>query len=132
MAGSSGYACGIEDDDDDRLLGVANLTVMSTFEKNLQALPSIDHYARMELYSDGIQPAAVIENDEGNRGSLRIYYHVSLKWGGIGPAAAKEAIELYAEHADDARANPGKHPNIDRLFHVIENDEYYSVRCYHS
>ena len=24
-------------------------------------------------------------------------------------------LDLYAEHTDDARQNPGKHPNIDRL-----------------
>ena len=59
-------------------------------------------------------------------------YHVALKWGGIGPSAAKEALELYAERAINARANPGKHPNIDLLFRVIKNDEYYSVRCYHA
>lgn len=105
---------------------------MSQFEENLKALPAVDQYARMELYADDIEPAAVIENKDGSRGSLRVYYQVSLKWGGIGPSAAKEALDLYAEHADDARANPGKHPNIDRLFHIIENDEYYSVRCYHS
>lgn len=103
---------------------------MSRFEENLNALPSIDQYSRMELYADGVAPAAVIENKDGSRGSLRVYYHVSLKWGGIGPSAAKDALELYAEHTDDARANPGKHPNIDRLFQVIANDEYYSVRCY--
>lgn len=104
---------------------------MSRFEENLLALPPIDHYARMELYANDVTPAAVIENQEGSRGSLQIYYHVALKWGGIGPSAAKEALELFAEYADHARANPGKHPNIDRLFEVIENDEYYSVRCYH-
>jgi hypothetical protein len=27
-------------------------------------------------------------------------------------------LELYAEHTADARANPGKHPNIDRLILV--------------
>lgn len=104
---------------------------MSQFEENLKTLPSIEQYARLELYANGVEPSGLIENGDGSRGSLRIYYHVSLKWGGIGPSAAKEALELYAEHADDARANPGKHPNIDRLFQVIENDEYYSVRCYH-
>jgi len=34
------------------------------------------------------------------------------------PAAAAEGLAIYAEHTDDARLNPGKHPNIDRLFGV--------------
>lgn len=102
----------------------------SDFEQNLASLPDTSRYARMELYADSVEPAAVIENSDGTRGSFRIYYAVSRKWGGIGPSAAKEALELYAEHADDARSNPGKHPNIDRLFGVIENDEYFSVRCF--
>lgn len=102
----------------------------SDFASNLEKLPDTDRYTRMELYAGGIEPAAVIENVDGSRGSFRIYYAVSRKWGGIGPSAAKEALDLFAEHADDARANPGKHPNIDRLFRVIENDEYFSVRCF--
>ena len=34
------------------------------------------------------------------------------------PAAAARGLELFAEHTADARANPGKHPNIDLLFKV--------------
>jgi hypothetical protein len=35
---------------------------------------------------------------------------------------------LYAEHTDDARANPGKHPNIDRLLALIESGARLSVK----
>ena len=45
---------------------------MSRFEENLKSLPPIDQYARMELYANGVTPAAVIENADGSRGSLRI------------------------------------------------------------
>ncbi len=103
---------------------------MTLFSQNLAALESVEAYARMELYGADSEPVAVIENAPSSQGSLQIYYHVSLKWGGIGPAAARRALELYAEHVEDAKQNPGKHPNIDRLFEIIEKDEYYSVRCY--
>ena len=29
--------------------------------------------------------------------------------------------EVFAEHTADARTNPGKHPNIDRLLAIAEN-----------
>ncbi len=103
---------------------------MTLFAQNLATLESVENYARMELYGAGAEPVAVIENAPHSKGSLQIYYHVSLKWGGVGPAAAKRALELFAEHTDDAKRHPGKHPNIDRLFEIIEKDEYYSVRCY--
>ncbi|MGA7179160.1 MAG: DUF2322 family protein [Thiobacillaceae bacterium] len=28
---------------------------------------------------------------------------------------------MYAEHTEDAKLNPGKHPNIDRLLELIKN-----------
>jgi hypothetical protein len=33
-------------------------------------------------------------------------------------AASVEGLALYAEHTEDARIYPGKHPNIDRLLDV--------------
>ena len=46
----------------------------------------------------------------------------------ISPEAAKKGLELYAEHTEDARANPGKHPNIDRLIGLIERGETLRVK----
>jgi hypothetical protein len=40
------------------------------------------------------------------------------KYGVINAAAAAEGLALYAEHTQDARQNPGKHPNIDRLLAI--------------
>ncbi|MFN3397475.1 MAG: DUF2322 family protein [Sulfurimicrobium sp.] len=37
-------------------------------------------------------------------------------------------MRLYAEHTGDARRNPGKHPNIDRLFDIIHSGASYSAR----
>ncbi|MCB1890651.1 MAG: DUF2322 family protein, partial [Rhodocyclaceae bacterium] len=40
-------------------------------------------------------------------------------YGAITPDAARAGLELFAEHTDDARANPGKHPNVDRLLQLV-------------
>ena len=103
---------------------------MPGFEENLNALTqSTDTIAALELYGDGYEPAAVIENKPGSSGSVAVYYEVAVEFGGIGPKAAHKALELYAEHVEDAKAHPGKHPNIDRLFEIIDQDLYYSVKA---
>lgn len=103
---------------------------MATFAENLEKLENVDAFGVMKLFGEDGDVAAVLENQSGSSGSFKVYYHVALKWGGIGPKAAQEALELFAEHTDDARQHPGNHPNIDRLFDSINNDVYYSVRCY--
>ncbi|WP_423236267.1 DUF2322 family protein [Amphibiibacter pelophylacis] len=45
----------------------------------------------------------------------------------ITPAAAQAGLALYAEHTEDARQNPGKHPNIDRLIALVERQETLGV-----
>jgi hypothetical protein len=102
---------------------------MPSFSDNLARLAHVDGYLQMDLLDENSAKQAVIENRPGSQGSFRVYYHVAQKWDGIGPAAAREALELFAEHTEDARQNPGKHPNIDRLFRVIEQGIHYSVRC---
>lgn len=102
---------------------------MPTFAENLAALPSTGHLERLDLYVDGSDaPAAAIANVPGQQGSLRVYYALALEFGGIGPAAARKGLELYAEHAADARAHPGKHPNIDRLIEIEAGGRVYAVR----
>lgn len=97
------------------------------FQDNLATLAPADALARIEL--DG-PPAlsGVIENRPGSQGSLRVYRHLALKHGAIDVAAAVEGLALYAEHTEDARQNPGKHPNIDRLFAVQAQGVALAVR----
>ena len=101
---------------------------MKTFQENLAGLPGIDGIARIELTDHSGNTVAMIENKAGSQGSLRIYRHLAEKHGAITPAAAQEGLDLYAEHSEDARTTPGKHPNIDRLFDVIENNGTLGVR----
>lgn len=97
------------------------------FQDNLAALPSADHLARIEL-EGASGSAGVIENRPGSQGSLRIYQHLALKHGAIDAAAAAEGLALYAEHTEDARAHPGKHPNIDRLLAIQAGEPGLDVR----
>lgn len=99
-----------------------------TFAENLALLPNVDDVARLELLDTTGNVVAVIENRPGSQGSLRLYCHLAREWGAITPDAAREGVRLYAEHSEDARRNPGKHPNIDRLFDAIASGVTYAVR----
>lgn len=89
------------------------------FADNLRQLADISQLAAIELLdSDGVV-VALIENKPGQAGSLAIYNHLGQRYGAITPEAAQAGLELYAEHTEDARRNPGRHPNIDRLLALV-------------
>ncbi len=98
------------------------------FADNLQQLPSIAHLAALELLDSAGKVVASIENRPGKAGSLAVYAALAAQHGSINPAAAQQGLALFAEHTDDARAHPGKHPNIDRLLEVISSGQGYAVR----
>ena len=98
------------------------------FADNLKQLPSIAHLAELQLLDAAGKVVASIENKPGKAGSLTVYAALAAKHGGIDVAAAREGLELFAEHTADARAHPGNHPNIDRLFEVIASGKGYSVK----
>ena len=101
---------------------------MPTFKENLDTFPAIDGIARLELLDSNGNLAGIIENKAGSQGSLRLYVHLANLYGDITPEAAEKGLDLYAEHTDDAEENPGKHPNIDRLFEVIESKQPLTIR----
>jgi hypothetical protein len=93
-----------------------------SFAENLKKLPGISHLAAVNLLDGEENIVATIENKPGSQGSLAVYNHLAQTFGSINLEAAKKGLEIFAEHSDDARANPGKHPNIDRLV-AIENGQ---------
>lgn len=101
---------------------------MKTFAENLSTLPQLDHLTEMHLLDANGATHVTIENKPGTQGSFRVYHFVAHKWGSLSPDAAREALELYAEHTQDAKQHPGKHPNIDRLFEIMENNLRYTVQ----
>ena len=98
------------------------------FAENLNTLPSVAHLAAIELLDAAGAVVARIENKPGQAGSLKVYAALAAKHGAINVAAAQEALQIYAEHTADAEANPGKHPNIDRLIELIRNSQSLNTR----
>ncbi|MGL1832417.1 DUF2322 family protein [Rhodocyclaceae bacterium SMB388] len=93
------------------------------FADSLKQLPKVSHLAGIDLIAADDSIVASIENKPGQAGSLAVYNHLAQIHGAITPDAARKGLELFAEHAEDARHNPGKHPNIDRLIGLIERGE---------
>ena len=98
------------------------------FADNLKALPPVSHLAALELLDPAGTVVARIENKPGQAGSLAVYAALAAKHGAINVAAAQEALQIYAEHTTDAEANPGKHPNIDRLIELVRNGQSLTAR----
>jgi hypothetical protein len=101
---------------------------MGNFAENLAPLPGVDNFSRLELIDAAGKVVGSIENQPGSQGSLRVYRYLAEKWGAINPDAAREGLTVYAEHTEDARRNPGKHPNIDRLLEIVASGASYSAR----
>ena len=91
-----------------------------TFKEVLQTLLSIEDVEKIELFNNTAEPVAVIPNAPGKRGSLAVYHQLAVKYGKLDAKSARAGLKLFAEHVEDARAHPGRHPNIDRLFQVID------------
>jgi hypothetical protein len=100
------------------------------FADTLKTLPGIAHLAALHL-SDAVDGdvVAAIENKPGQTGSLAVYNHLAQTFGAITPEAALRGLELYGEHTADARANPGKHPNIDRLIALAASGRSLAVKA---
>jgi len=89
-----------------------------SFAENLKKLPGISHLAALNLLDADGNVVATIENKAGSQGSLTVYNHLAQTYGSINVEAAKKGLEIFAEHTEDERANPGKHPNIARLLQI--------------
>lgn len=99
-----------------------------SFADNLSRLPETGQLAAIELTGPGGE-TAVIENVPGSQGSVRLYAWLLAKYGEIGRMAAAEGLDIYAEHVADARAHPGKHPNIDRLLAFVADGRAWKGEC---
>ena len=93
---------------------------MSQFSENMKKLPGVSHLAAINLLDTEGNVLVSIENKAGSQGSLSVYNHLAQTYGAITPDAARKGLELFAEHTEDARLHPGKHPNIDRLLSLLE------------
>lgn len=101
-----------------------------TFNEILVALPTIAHLSEINILENGKQvhqiPAA-----PGKLGSLRVYNALAEEFNGkLDRTSAQKGLQLFAEHTEDARQFPGKHPNIDLLLRVIEQDLCYHIEAH--
>ncbi len=101
---------------------------MQKFSDVLLTLDDASHIERIELYNKDGSKEGVIENKTGSQGSLKVYAHLARMYGEISLDAAVEGLSLYAEHTPDAENCPGKHPNIDRLLNILENEQPLTVK----
>lgn len=96
-----------------------------SFSDNLKQLPGVSHLSAIQLLDAEGNVVATIEHKAGQIGSLTVYNHLAQFYGLINAEAAARGLELFAEHAEDARQNPGKHPNIDRLLNLAASGDLH-------
>ncbi|MDU4460160.1 MULTISPECIES: DUF2322 family protein [Haemophilus] len=97
------------------------------FKDILETLPSIEHLTGLDVLK-GETVIHHIPAAPGKLGSLRLYNALAEKFNGkLDRTSAQQGIEWFAEHVEDAKQNPGKHPNIDLLFKVVEEELSYSL-----
>lgn len=101
---------------------------MQKFKDILETLDDASHVKKIQLFDKEKNLVSTIESKPGTLGSIRVYHHLWKTFGVIDINAAIEGVDLYSEHAENAQDNPGRHPNIDILMNVIENEEVLSVK----
>lgn len=101
---------------------------LMTFADNLLRLPAVAHIKELQLLDANGQITATIPNIPGKSGSVAVYHALHSKHGCINIAAAHEGLKLFAEHTAHAQAQPGSHPNIDRLQDVLTTGQGYEVK----
>ncbi|MBM3350613.1 MAG: DUF2322 family protein [Betaproteobacteria bacterium] len=105
---------------------------MQKFSDILLTLNDASRITRIELYNQDGSPAGIIENKPGSQGSVKVYSHLARMYGEISLDAAVEGLSLYAEHTADAENCPGKHPNVDRLLNILEDEQPLTVKIIES
>jgi hypothetical protein len=99
-------------------------------KENVAGLPSIDHVKQVVVLT---QPDPwTIPNAPGKKASVAIYAYLATAHGGkLTPPAAEKGLRLYDEYVEEARNQPGSHPNIDLLFQVIQDRAEYDIVVEH-
>lgn len=99
-----------------------------TFNEILATLPEINDLIGLNIL-EGKKVVHHIPAVEGKLGSLRLYNALAEKFSNqLDLLSAQQGIEWFAEHVTDAKANVGKHPNIDLLLRVIEENLHYTLQ----
>lgn len=99
------------------------------FKDYLATFPDISHLSGLNVLDKNGVVIHNIPAIEGKLGSLKLYHALFAKFDGkLTACAAKQGIEWFAEHVEDAKQNLGKHPNIDLLLKVVAEDLEYQLQ----
>lgn len=99
------------------------------FKDYLATFPSIEHLSGLDVLNEQGETIHHIPAVEGKLGSLKLYYALSTQFNQkLNSESAKQGVVWFAEHVEDAKQNVGKHPNIDLLFKVVEQDLQYVLK----
>ena len=89
------------------------------FQDYLATFPPIDHLTGLDVQDTDGKTVHHIPAVQGKLGSLKLYNALAERFNGrLDKEAAEQGLIWFAEHVADAQANPGKHPNIDLLLQV--------------
>ncbi|AWX15745.1 hypothetical protein CEP48_05965 [Mergibacter septicus] len=98
------------------------------FQAVLATLPTIDGISQIEVLN-GEQVIHRIFAVEGKLGSLKVYNALAQQFDAeLTVTAAEQGLAWFAEHTQDAKENPGKHPNIDFLLNLIAHNQAFKLR----
>lgn len=93
------------------------------FKDYLATFPDIGHLTGLDVCDEQGTVVHHIPAMEGKLGSLKLYNALAEKFNGqLNATAAAQGLEWFAEHVADARENVGKHPNVDLLIRVQDDD----------
>lgn len=101
---------------------------MQKFSETLVTLKSEAAISKIEIFSQSGALIGKIENKPGSSGSIKVYNHLYLEFGEINAEAALKGLEIFSEYTEEAKINPGSHPNIDRLFDVINDHKVLKIK----
>lgn len=99
------------------------------FQDYLATFPSIDHLGGLDVRDAESKTVHHIPAVQGKLGSLKLYNALAERFDGkLDKEAAEQGLIWFAEHVADARAYPGKHPNIDLLENVVQSGETFLLK----
>ena len=100
-----------------------------SFQENLAQMPSIDHLSGLDVCDSAGNVVHHIPAAEGKLGSLKVYNALAAEFNGeLNRYSAEQGLAWFDEHVLDAQKNAGKHPNIDLLFKVQDENLEYTLK----
>lgn len=99
------------------------------FKDYLATFADISHLSGLEVRDSTGNVVHTIPAIEGKLGSLKLYNALAEKFDNqLNLESAEQGLTWFAEHVEDAKQNVGKHPNIDLLFKVIEQNQPLTLK----